>query len=90
MATHDTTDALKYLHPDVPFATFRYDTTTDLATLSDIFKNKFQKPLAPQFSQQSPSKAAKNKRPAANIQLVLRSPVKYAYQKRLRTQLNTT
>jgi hypothetical protein len=55
--------------------------------LADIFKNKFQKPLTPTLSQQSPVKAAENKRPAAKVQPVLRSPVKHAYKTRSITNM---
>jgi hypothetical protein len=74
MDVQDMTDALKHPHP----------------TFADIFKNKFQKPLAPKFSQQSPVKAPEIKRPEVKIQPVLRSSVKYAYQTRSNMQLNPT
>jgi hypothetical protein len=48
MAAQDMTDALKHPHPDVPFATFGDETIMVLTTLATIFKNKFQKPLAPE------------------------------------------
>jgi hypothetical protein len=48
MAAQDMTGALKHPHPDVPFATIGDDTITALTTLATIFKNKFQKPLAPE------------------------------------------
>jgi hypothetical protein len=50
--------ALKHPHPDFPFSTIGDDTITALAALADIFKNKFQKPLAPTLSQQSPVTSA--------------------------------
>jgi hypothetical protein len=57
-------DALKHPHPEVPFSQVRDDTITALAQLATIFKNKFQKPSAPELIQ-SPLKAAENKQPAA-------------------------
>jgi hypothetical protein len=49
MASHDMTDALKHHHHDSLFATYGYYTSTSLAQLATIFKNKFQKPVAPEF-----------------------------------------
>jgi hypothetical protein len=46
-AAHYMTDALKYPNPDVPFATIGDDTITALAQLATLFKDKFQKPVAP-------------------------------------------
>jgi hypothetical protein len=54
------TDAFKHPHSHVPFATVGDDTITALSQLSEIFKNKFQKPLAPELVQ-APVKAARNK-----------------------------
>jgi hypothetical protein len=79
MAAQDMTDALKHPHPDVPFATIGDETIMALTTLASIFKNKFQKPLAPE-AQNSPLKAAETKRPAALIQQALTSPVRPLYQ----------
>jgi hypothetical protein len=81
MAAQDMTDALKHLHPDVPFATIVDDTIMALPTLATIFKNKFQKPLAPE-AQNSRLRAAENKRPAALIQQELLSPIRPVYQTR--------
>jgi hypothetical protein len=61
MATQDVTDALEHPRLDVPFTKIGDETTTSLATLADIFKNKYQKPLAPPLSQQPPVNAAENK-----------------------------
>jgi hypothetical protein len=47
LASNKMTDALNHPHPDVPFAMIGDDTITDLAALADIFKNKFQKFVAP-------------------------------------------
>jgi hypothetical protein len=82
MTAQDMTDGLKHPHPDVPFVTIGDDTITALATLADIFRSKFQNSLEPTVSKQSPVKAAANKRPAAKVQPVLRSPVKHEYQPR--------
>jgi hypothetical protein len=43
MASHDMTETLKDLHPDVPFVTIGDDTITAIAQLARIFKNKFKK-----------------------------------------------
>jgi hypothetical protein len=87
MAAHDMIDGLKHPHPDVPFATIGDDTTTTLAQLAKIFKNKFQNPLAPEISQ-TPIKAAENKQPAALIQQILTSPMKHNYQTRSQNQVS--
>jgi hypothetical protein len=76
VATNEMTDALKHPHPDLPFAQVSDDTITALAKLAAIFKNKFQKPLAPELIQ-SPLKAAENKQPAALVQPFLTSPMKH-------------
>jgi hypothetical protein len=81
MAAQDMTEALKHPHPDVPFATIGDETIMALTTLATIFKNKFQKTLAPE-AQNSPLQAAENKRPAALIQQVLTSPARTMYQTR--------
>jgi hypothetical protein len=47
VAVRDMMDALKKSHPNAPFATIADDTITALAQLATIFKNNFQKPLAP-------------------------------------------
>jgi hypothetical protein len=79
---------MKHPHPDAQFSTIGDDTITALATLANIFKNKFQKPLAPQLAPQSPIKAAENKRPSALVQSVLKSLAKHVYQTWLNTQLH--
>jgi hypothetical protein len=84
MVAQDITDALKHPHPDVPFATIGDETILALTTLATIFKNKFQKPLAPE-AQNSPLKAGENKRPSALIQQALTSPVMPMYQTRSQT-----
>jgi hypothetical protein len=66
MAENDTTDALSHHHPDVPFTQVGDDTITALAKLASSFKNKFQKPLAPELIQ-APIKTAENKQPAGTI-----------------------
>jgi hypothetical protein len=64
MAANDMDDALKHPHPEVPFSQVGKNTITALAQLATIFKNKFQKPSAPELIQ-APLKAAENKQPAA-------------------------
>jgi hypothetical protein len=81
MTAQYMTDALKHLHSDVPFATIGDDTIMVLTQLATIFKNKFQKPLAPEAL--SPRlQSAENKRPAALIQQTLSSPIRPVYQTR--------
>jgi hypothetical protein len=81
MAANDMTDALKHHHPDGPFNPVGDDTINALTLLSAIFKNKYNKPPAPELID-SPLKAAENKRPAVLIQPMLTSPVKHTYQTR--------
>jgi hypothetical protein len=81
MASTDMHDALKHPHPDVPFAQVSDDTITALGKLAAIFKNKFQKPSAPELIQVS-LKAAENKQPEALVQPILTSPMKHNYQTR--------
>jgi hypothetical protein len=76
MAANDIYDALKHPHPDFPFAQVRDDTLAALAQLAAIFKNKFQKPSAPELIQ-APLKVAENKQPAALVQTVLTSPMQH-------------
>jgi hypothetical protein len=81
MAANYTTDALKHPHLDVQFATVGEGAITALSQLALIFKNKFQKPLAPEIVQ-APVKAAGNKKTAALVQPILNSPTKHNYQTR--------
>jgi hypothetical protein len=55
--------------------------------LAAIFKNKFQKPSAPEIIQ-APLKATKNKQPAALVQPTLTSPMKHNYQTRSQRPTN--
>jgi hypothetical protein len=79
MAANAMTDALQNPDPDVTFATVGDYTIAALSQLTAIFKNKFQKPLAPELVQ-SPVKAAENKQPAALVKPILTSPMKHNYQ----------
>jgi hypothetical protein len=54
---------------------------TALAQLRTIFKNKFQKPPAPELIQ-APLKAAENKQPAALAHTILTPPMQHKYQTR--------
>jgi hypothetical protein len=74
-------NALKHPQPEVSFAQVGYDTITALTQLAAIFKNKFQKPTAPELIQAS-LKAAENKQPAALAQPILTSPMQHNYQTR--------
>jgi hypothetical protein len=87
MAANDMTDALKHPHPNVPFNAFGDDTITALKTLATIFKNKYNKPPAPELIE-SPIKATENKRHAVLIQPVLTSPVRHTYQTKSQTEVN--
>jgi hypothetical protein len=75
MVANDMTDALKHPHPSFTFNAISDDTITALTMLAAIFKNKYNKPPAPDLIY-SPIKAAENKRPAVLIQPVLTSPAK--------------
>jgi hypothetical protein len=81
MAANDITDALKHPHQDVTFAQVGDDTMTALSQLATIFKDKFQKPSAPELIQ-SPVKAAENKKPSALVQPIVIPPMKHNYQTR--------
>jgi hypothetical protein len=87
MAAKDMYDALKHPHPDFTFAQVGDDTITALAKLAAIFKNKFQKPKAPELLQ-APLKAAENKQPAALIKQILTSPMQHYYQTRSQRPTN--
>jgi hypothetical protein len=87
MAADDIYDALKHPHSDVPFSQVRDDTITALAKVAAIFKNKFQKPSAPELIQ-APLKAAENKQPASLVQPILTSPMKHTYQTRSQRPTN--
>jgi hypothetical protein len=86
MATNDMANALKHPHPEVPFDQVGDGTITALTHVAAIFKNKFQKPTAPELIQ-APLKAAENKQPAALTQPILTSPVQHKYQTRSQRQL---
>jgi hypothetical protein len=79
MAANDIYDAFKHPHPYVPFAQVGYDTTTALAQLAAIFKNKFQQPSSPELIQ-VPLKAAENKQPSALVHPILTSPMQHNYK----------
>jgi hypothetical protein len=91
MAANDITDALKHSHTNVLFSTIGdyTNTNTSLAQLATLFKNKFQKPLAPEI-RHLPIKATENKQPAALIQPILTSPMKHNYQTRSHNQVSPT
>jgi hypothetical protein len=67
MTENDMSDALKHPHPDVPFTTIGDDKIKAISQLATIFKDKFQKPSAPELLQ-SPIRAAENKQPLAPTQ----------------------
>jgi hypothetical protein len=74
MAANDMSNALKDLHPEVPFAQVGDDTIEALAKLAEIFKNKFQKVQTPRLSN-APAKTAENKIPADLSHPILTSPL---------------
>jgi hypothetical protein len=78
MAANDMADLLKYPHPEVSFAQVGDDTITALTQLAAIFKNKFQKPSAPELTQ-APLKATENKQAAALAQPILTPPMQHKY-----------
>jgi hypothetical protein len=78
MASNAMSNALKHPYPDVPFAQVGDDTIKALAHLAGIFKNKFQKPSAPELIQ-APLKAAENKNISALVQPVLTSAMHHNY-----------
>jgi hypothetical protein len=77
------TDALKHLHPYIPFATIGDDTIMAFTTLADIFKTSF-KSLQRHIHnlKVTPTKSAENKRPAERIRPVPHSPAKHVYHTR--------
>jgi hypothetical protein len=87
MAAQDMTDALKYPHPDVPFATIGDDIISALATLAEIFTRKFQKPEATN-SPTARQNTAANKRQNSQPQTELTSPIKRNHQQTSQTNVN--
>jgi hypothetical protein len=81
VAANDMTNALTHPHPEVPFAKVGDETIKALTQLAAIFKNRFQKPTAPELMQ-APLKAAENKQPAALSHPILTSPMHHNYQTR--------
>jgi hypothetical protein len=76
MAANYMTNELKHPHPEFPFSQVGDDTIIALTQLAPIFKNKFQKPTAPELIQ------AENKQPAALAHPILTSPMQHKYQTR--------
>jgi hypothetical protein len=74
-------NALKHPHPEVPFAKVGDDTIKALAQVATIFKNKFQKPTAPELIQ-APLKAVENTQPAALAHPILTYPMQHNDQTR--------
>jgi hypothetical protein len=87
MAANDMATALKHPHPEVPFTQFGYAKITALTQLAAIFKNKFQKPKAPELTQ-APLKAAGKKQAAALAQPILTSPMQQKYHTRSQIPIN--
>jgi hypothetical protein len=59
MAANAMNNAIKHFHRDVPFNAVGDDTIMALKTVAAIFKNKYNKPPAPELVD-SPIKAAEN------------------------------
>jgi hypothetical protein len=76
MAANGMADALKHHRPEVPFTQVSDETIIALAQLATTFKNKFQKPSAPELIQ-APLKVTENKQPAALSQSILTSPMQH-------------
>jgi hypothetical protein len=89
MAADDMNDTLKHPRPYAPFATIGDDTIMALSQIATIFKNKFQKPSAPEIIQ-TPIKAAEKKQPSALIQPILTSPMKHTKKNRFQHQARPT
>jgi hypothetical protein len=89
MAANNMANALKHPHPEAPFAHVGDDTITALTHLTEIFKNKFQKPKSPELTH-SPIKVVENKRPAALTQPLLNSPMQHKYQISSKIPVHTT
>jgi hypothetical protein len=87
MSVNNMADALNHPHPEVPFAKVGDDTITALVQLATIFKNKFQKPPAPELIQ-APLKASENKQPAALAHQILTSTMQHSYQTRSQSPLS--
>jgi hypothetical protein len=81
MAANDMSNELKHPQPGLPFAKVGDDTITALAQLVAIFKNKFQKPSAPELIK-APLNAAENTQPEALAHPILTSPMQHTYQTR--------
>jgi hypothetical protein len=67
MTANDMVHALTHPHSEAPFAQVVDATITALAQLATTFKNKFQKPSAPELIQ-AILKASENKQPSALAQ----------------------
>jgi hypothetical protein len=76
MAANDMANSLKHPQPEVPFTQVKDYTITAVAQLSAIFKNKFQKPPAPELIQ-AHLKATENTHPSALAHPILTSPMQH-------------
>jgi hypothetical protein len=87
MAANDMSNAYKKSHPEVPFSHIGDDTITALATLAEIFKNKFQKVQIPGLPT-APAKVAERTFPAESSNPILASPVPPRYETRSQTTIH--
>jgi hypothetical protein len=88
MAAKDMTDALQSPHPEVPFASVRYDTISALADLAAIFKLKLRKTPSPE-PQAVPPQVFQHPSIAASSNQILNSPMPLTRKKRSQTTIHT-
>jgi hypothetical protein len=87
MVASDMSNALKPPHPEVPLSHIGDDTITALATLAEIFKNKFQKVHIPELPT-APAKVAKRTFPAKLSNPISASPMPPQRQTRSQTTIH--
>jgi uncharacterized membrane protein YheB (UPF0754 family) len=87
MSSNDMSNALKNLHPEVPFSYIRDDTTSALTKLSGIFKNNFQKVQMLRL-QNAPAKATERTIHAESSNPILAYPMHQWFQMISKTIVN--
>jgi hypothetical protein len=87
MAANDISNALKKKHPEVPLSHIGDDTIAALATLAEIFKNKFQK-VQTLGLPNAPAKAAERTILTESSNPILASPIHQRCQTRSQTIIN--
>jgi hypothetical protein len=88
MAAKDTTDALQYLHPEVPFASVGDDTIAALTDLAAIFKLKLRQTPSP-ATQAPPAKVVPRPSLAPSSTQILNFSVPIKRQTRSQTTIHT-